>query len=173
MIIGTLFSKDETGQPKNKQAADFWIHSAQRRTYEQVIFAPGLEDPRYYNLWRGFAFSPSPGDWSLFRAHILENICASDESLYQYIFTWMADAVQNPSDRPGVALVFRGRQGTGKGVFCREFGSLFGQHFIHISQSRHLTGNFNNHLKDCLVLFADEAFWAGDKAGEGAPQGLS
>jgi hypothetical protein len=31
-----------------------------------------------------------------------------------------------------------------------------------------LVGHFNAHLKQAVVVFADEAFWAGDKAGEGA-----
>jgi hypothetical protein len=30
-----------------------------------------------------------------------------------------------------------------------------------------LVGNFNAHLQNAAVVFADEAFWAGDKAGEG------
>jgi hypothetical protein len=59
----------------------------------------------------------------------------------------------------------RGGRGTGKGMFVRAFGSIFGQHFTHISHSKHLTGNFNAHLEDCVVLFVDEGFWAGDKQG--------
>jgi phage/plasmid-associated DNA primase len=43
---------------------------------------------------------------------------------------------------------------------------------VHITQSRHLTGNFNAHLADCLFLFADEVTWGGDKPGEGALKGL-
>ena len=80
----------------------------------------------------------------------------------------MADAVQNPSQRPGTAIVLRGKQGVGKGIFCSEFGKLFGQHFVHVQHARHLTGHFNAHLKDALIVFADEAFWAGDKSAEGA-----
>ncbi|MGH6908377.1 MAG: primase-helicase family protein, partial [Aestuariivirga sp.] len=30
-----------------------------------------------------------------------------------------------------------------------------------------LAGRFNGHLHDCCILFADEAFWPGDKAAEG------
>lgn len=169
----TVTIQDENGNPQNRPAAKYWLSSPGRREYEQLIFAPGMpEDSRYFNLWRGFSCDPKPGDWSLFKSHIKENICSDDESLFQYVLAWMADAIQNPSERPGVALVLRGKQGTGKGIFCREFGSLFGQHFVHISQSKHLTGSFNGHLKDCLLLFADEAFWAGDKAGEGALKAL-
>ena len=61
----------------------------------------------------------------------------------------------------------RGRQGTGKGIFCTQFGRLFGQHFVHVERSSHLTGHFNSHLKDKLIVYADEAFWAGDKKAEG------
>jgi hypothetical protein len=39
---------------------------------------------------------------------------------------------------------------------------------VPVHHSKHLTGNFNAHLKGALIVFADEAFWAGDKAGEGA-----
>ena len=84
----------------------------------------------------------------------------------------MADAVQNPSSRPGVALAIRGQQGVGKGVFVNTFAKLFGPHFIHVTQSSHLVGNFNGHLKDKLLVFADEAFWAGNKQAEGVLKGL-
>jgi hypothetical protein len=35
-----------------------------------------------------------------------------------------------------------------------------------VSDARHIVGNFNAHLRDCVVLFGDEAFWAGDKRHE-------
>ena len=63
-------------------------------------------------------------------------------------------------------MVLRGGRGTGKGVVARAIGRLFGQHFVHVSHARHLTGNFNAHLAECVLLFVDEAFWAGDKQGE-------
>ena len=37
---------------------------------------------------------------------------------------------------------------------------------MQISNSGHLVGNFNNHLRDLVVLFADEAFYANDKKHE-------
>ena len=79
----------------------------------------------------------------------------------------MAQCVQEPEKRPGVAIVLRGKQGTGKGVFVIQFGKLFGKHFVHVTNPKHLLGNFNAHLKDALLVFADEAFWAGDQASEG------
>ena len=68
----------------------------------------------------------------------------------------MAQAVQQPAKRNGISLVFRGLQGTGKSVLVTQFGSLWGPHFFHARDWRQLTGNFNAHLKNISLLFADE-----------------
>jgi hypothetical protein len=69
-------------------------------------------------------------------------------------------------------VILRGDQGTGKGVMINALGSLFGRHYMHVSNSSHLVGNFNKHLRDCCLLFADEAFFAGDKKHEGVLKAL-
>ena len=66
----------------------------------------------------------------------------------------------------------RGEEGVGKGIFARFIVRAFGQHGIQISSAAHLVGNFNAHLRDCVVLFADEAFYAGDKQHEGRLKAL-
>ena len=43
---------------------------------------------------------------------------------------------------------------------------------MHISNAKHLVGNFNAHLRDCVMLFADEAFFAGDRSHEGVLKAL-
>jgi hypothetical protein len=152
--------------------ADRWLRHPGRRQYEAVVFAPQVEVPDAYNLWRGFGVEPRQGDCSLFISMVRDVICSGNDRLFQYVMSWCADAVQNPTDRPGVVLVMRGPQGIGKGFFATTVGGLFGAHFLHIRHSRHLVGNFNGHLANTLFLFADEAFWAGDKQGEGALKGL-
>jgi hypothetical protein len=72
--------------------------------------------------------------------------------------------VQHPAEPGEVAIVMRGDEGTGKGTLARAMMRILGQHAIAISNSKHLTGNFNAHLRDCVFLFADEAFFAGDRA---------
>ncbi len=161
-------NRDVFDGKKSVNAAQYWLRHQKRRQYEGLVFAPGQETPGYYNLWRGFAVEPKHGNCSLYLNHIRDVIASGDDEIYEYVIAWMADAVQNPARRPGTAIVLRGKQGVGKGVFCSEFGRLFGQHFVHVQHARHLTGHFNAHLKDALIVFADEAFWAGDKAAEGA-----
>jgi hypothetical protein len=62
--------------------------------------------------------------------------------------------------------VLRGGQGAGKGTTISLFADIFGQRALHVSHAKHVVGQFNAHLKDCVLLFADEAFYAGDKEHE-------
>jgi hypothetical protein len=148
--------------------ADYWWNHRNRRQYAGIVFDPESQTPDYYNLWTAFAVEPTAGDCQLYLAHIHDVVASGNDDIFDYLMAWMADAVQNPACRPGTAIVLRGKQGVGKGVFCTQFGKLFGPHFVHVQHARHLTGHFNAHLKDALVVFADEAFWAGDKTAEGA-----
>ncbi|PSD30142.1 hypothetical protein C7E12_09115, partial [Stenotrophomonas maltophilia] len=49
---------------------------------------------------------------------------------------------------------------------------LAGASGLHIANPSQLVGRFNSHLQNCILLFADEAFWAGDKAGESVLKAL-
>ena len=157
---------NKTGDTIYAPVGKWWLGHPMRREYGTVTFAPGYDIEGAYNLWKGFAFAARPGDCSLFLNHVRDNICRGDESTYEYLLSWMATAVQHPA-RPGYsAVVLRGRQGTGKGQFANHFGALFGRHFLPIRDSAHLFGQFNAHLRDCSILFADEALWAGNKKHE-------
>ena len=108
----------------------------------------------------------------IFRDHLLTNICSCDERLFQYLFAWFAQMVQKPREKPGVAIVLRGKRGTGKTTVGEVFGRLIRQHYYQVDSPTYITGRFNFHLASCLLLGADEATWAGDKAAEGRLKGL-
>lgn len=157
----------ENGQPIEKAAGAFWIDHPQRRQYDTIVFAPGHEVEDAYNLWRGFACDALPGNkHESFLHHLQNNVCSGNPEHYTYLLGWMARLVQHP-DGPGeVAVVLRGRRGTGKSFFAKMLGHLFGRHFLQVSDSKHLVGSFNAHLRDTVLLFGDEAFFAGDKKHE-------
>src|SRR5215469_10479105 len=144
----------------------WWINHSERTQYDGIVYAPGVESKRKINLWKGFACEPKDGDCNLYLQHVRENICGGHEEYFHYLIGWMAYAVQYPGKQGEVAVVLRGREGTGKGMFAHYFGTLFGPHFVHVSHASHLTGHFNAHLQYCSVLFADEAFFAGDRSHE-------
>ncbi len=170
--IRVQIATDEDGKGVFKPAGHWWTIHQQRRQYETIVFAPGREVADAYNLWQGFACEAIPGDCNLFLEHVRMNICQNNEEYYNYIIGWMARCVQQPDCAGEVALVLRGEMGTGKGVFAKGFGSLFGRHFLQVTDPKHLVGSFNSHLRDCVVLFGDEAFYAGDKKHESVLKGL-
>jgi hypothetical protein len=162
VAVGT----NDKGLPIEKPAGRWWVDHPDRRGFDTIVFAPGREVPNAFNLWTGFACEALPGDCSLFLQHLRDNICSGNAEHYEYVLSWMARCVQHP-DQPGeVALVLRGKMGTGKGLMAKVFGNLWGRHFMQVSDPKHLVGNFNAHLRDCVVLFGDEAFYAGDKKHE-------
>lgn len=156
------------GEPKVQGLGRWWLDHPDRRQYDGVVCDPGGNTPGYYNLWQGFAVEPRAGDWSLSKEHLYEHICTGNATLYDYVLAILAAGVQRPGDPAEVALVLRRARGTAKGIVARSYGGLFGQHFVHVAQARHLTGHFNAHLRDAVVVFADEPFFPGDKQSEGA-----
>lgn len=152
---------------KKIPAAQIWLNSPERREYDGVVFAPGKDVPRFYNLWVGFAVKPKRGDCSLYWDHLKKIICRGDEVHYQYVRKWMAHMIQRPAELPEVALVIRGKQGTGKNMMVGPLGKLLGSHYLMLSRMDQVTGRFTGHLKDGLLVFANEAIWGGDKQGEG------
>ena len=151
---------------ESRPLGEYWLGHADRRQYLGIVFHPGQETPGYFNLWRRFPVEPRQGDWSLMKQHLRTCICRGNEDHFGFLLGWAAAACQRLDEPAEVAVALRGRRGTGKGVFCRQFGALFGQHFVHVANSRHLVGNFNAHLQDAILVFADEAFEAGDKRAE-------
>lgn len=150
-------------------AGAFWLTHPNRRQYDGLTFQPNGPNviKGKLNLWQGWKIKPAPGDWTLMRAHIFEVLCAGDEESFQYLICWLAWCVQHPDRRAEVAAVFKGRRGTGKGTLGNAMCKIFGQHGIHISNADHLTGRFNNHMRDACFLFADEAYFPGTLSAEG------
>jgi hypothetical protein len=162
------------GKPTKTFTASEWLEWRNRRSFEGLAFAPsGKCPPHLYNMFRGFGVEPAPGNWDLMAEHILRVICDSNADVYQWVEAWLARIVQDPGGaRPGTAVVLKGGQGTGKGMFVSNFGKIIGPHFIHLTDQKQLTTNFNSLLADALVVYADEACYPGDKAAVGRLKGL-
>lgn len=167
---------ESDGNPRRSFLAPKWLMHPDRRQYTSLVFAPGKAQELpgrcpgelVYNLFRGFSVTPVKGDCSLFWDHVKNIVCARNKKHYIFVRKWMAHAVQKPWEVPGTALVMRGGQGTGKGTLANFLGKLFKENFITVTQSAHLTGKFNAHMAQALVVFADEVVWGGDKECAGA-----
>lgn len=177
----TLYSREKIctrvgadGRRQTQPLGKWWLSHPEGRSFtDGVVFLPHKEaPPGFLNLWRGFAYEPKPGSWQRLKDHLRYVLCAGDPACFTYVMGWLASAVQRPEIPAGVVLVFRGLTRTGKGILGHAMRRLFGQHGLHVSTSKHLVGHFNEHLRDCVFLFADEAFFAGDKANESTLKAL-
>ena len=167
--------KGDDWEEQQVQVGAHWLKWKHRRSFEGIDLVPGqptVLPGNFLNLWCGFAVEPKQGNWDRMKQHIVEVLADNDPVALDYIMRFAAWKVQNPGERSEVALVFRGDKGTGKGTFANALKRMFGQHGLQIFNSKHLVGAFNGHLRNCLLLFADEAFWAGDKQGESTLKGL-
>jgi hypothetical protein len=174
--VQTSVRKDGTDQdgapkmvPQYSSLGNYWLGSTKRRTYAggMALIPRGCVPEGVYNLWRGWGVDPKPGKWGTLAEFLLNVVCSGNQAHYKWLIRWMARCVQLPEKQAEVAFVMRGKKGIGKGSFAKIMQAFFRSHHVHISNARHVTGNFNAHLADCLFLFLDEALWAGDKSGEG------
>jgi hypothetical protein len=168
-------TKDKDGNTivKPSPIANVWIGHSHRRQFEGITFAPQGAPPGYFNLWSGFALKPSEkGSCERFKQHLLDNVCQDNVALYNWVFGWFADIFKNPAKKCGTSLALRGEMGTGKTIVGKTFGRLLGLHYVPVDDPRYIVGRFNAHLVRCLLLHADEAFWAGDHTAEGKLRGL-
>jgi phage/plasmid-associated DNA primase len=127
-------------------------------------------------MYQGLAIEPAAkkddNAWDRYRWHV-ENIIANDNpELIQYIWAFLAHLFQRPGQKPGVALVLKGPRGAGKGCFVDPLSRILGYHYARVDNQAHVTGRFNAHLENKIVVFVDEAFWSGDKSAEGALKGM-
>lgn len=149
--------------------ADVWLKSNNRRKYKGVMFDPRPTEVNndYYNLWKGFTKKPIQGNCNLYWEHVKENICSNSNESYQYIRKWISLVFQKPHE-VHTALVLCGSQGVGKNSFIDPLGTLLGPHYAPLSSIAELISNFNYHLKNAVLIHANEALWGGNKKDIGA-----
>jgi hypothetical protein len=153
-----------------------WATHAKTRIYMGgVVFRPGqAAGDDYYNTWQGFAVAPEENKALLqgIHKHIEEVICGGKQEMIDYFYDWVAYSFQNPDVPAMSALVLRGKKGSGKGIIGHFLSKIWGSHARYINNPKHLVGNFNALLADACFLFADEAFYSGDKKHECVLKGL-
>ena len=165
-----MYYEDERIQcsdSKFRSIADVWLLSPQKRKYHDITFDPTMnaktaEAEGFYNIWRGFALEAKQGDCSRYWKHLRDNICAGDEKAFIFVKGWLAYIFQHP-DKVHTALVICGSQGVGKNSFVEPLGVLLGSHYVLLNNISELISNFNFHLKNAVLIHANEAFWGGNK----------
>lgn len=171
MTMNQRISVQTATGAKAMPKSNIWLADEGRKQYwGGVHFRPDMpteyeETPGLlsYNMWRGWKKEPAPGDWSKLKEHIFKIVCSGNHAHNEWLLDWMADLFQDPMNPKGCAVVLHGIEGCGKGTFMEAMGRTMGRHYKHLTQEAHLTGNFNGHLQDALLIFADEVIYGGSR----------
>jgi len=164
-VLGKTITIGDVAYP----LAPFWLEWSGATKFNRIVFAPegskeqvGITD---YQTWHGFAVDAAPGKWDTTRAFIRDVICSGNESHERWLHNWLAALFQEPGQHGHVAVTLLGGQGIGKSVFCENvIGDVLPkEHFLALNDSKRLTSDFNAHLSERVVVFCDEAFFAGKK----------
>ncbi len=166
----------KTKKPKLeiKPFTTIWENSPTRRQYQGAEFEPfpgvdflgiALPEGTHYNDYTGLSISPSTGECDLIFDHIQHTLCKGSREGYEYVLNWIARMFQDPNKQGETALVFRSKQGAGKGVILeRILQKTFANHSVVFSDSRQLIDNFNGLLASSIYVYSNEAIWGGEKS---------
>jgi hypothetical protein len=180
-------------KPKLISLVDHWLEHPLTTRYDKVDYRVGIPQSDMgdvLNLWRGWPVGLRPG-WDdyhltldgpklvtdgpfdgplmperycdLFLDHMKHNMCGGDDDVFTYLLGWIADALWNPGPSE-TAVVLTGPQGSGKSLWAQFIMEFFGIHSITLDDPEQLTGKFNAHLQNKSFVFADEAFFSGNRA---------
>lgn len=115
------------------------------------------------NTWSGWAIPPIDREVTVdevewFTDYLLRVVCRSDKELYDWVLMWLADIFQNPSEKPGTALVLVGGQGAGKSVLFESIlRPIIGvAHSAKAGTVERLTSKFNSMMGGKLVILGEE-----------------
>lgn len=166
----------DEGKSVRKRYDTIWLDSRSRREYSDLVFEPTASNhavPKSaFNWWpEEYAIKAKrPREDSQLDnllCHLEHHVSRGDERRYEFLMALLADMVQRPGDKPGIALVLTGPQGAGKSIILNLMRQIFGDAALILDRAKQVTGDFTEHLYGVVLLGLEEAAWGGDLRNEG------
>ena len=139
----------------------FWA-SPSTHEFKKTAFSPILMPPDTINFWVE-PTEVSVGDWGEIRNFLLDVICDQNQTVLEYLLSYLAHMLQYPEIKPGIMVVLLGAQGTGKGTFFKLLAGIWPRTTLVVNDVDHVIGNFNAVLEQNYVVCMDEALFSGDR----------
>jgi hypothetical protein len=141
---------------------NFYIYPS-TRVYRSTCFNPDPAKAGELNLWSDPPIKPVAGDWSVLKSHLVDVVCSSCPTKSDYLTKFLAHMLQKPAEKPGVMIVLKGGQGTGKGALLQIVQRIWQGTSLFTSNIDHVVGRFTGALERSYVVLLDEALFKGDK----------
>ena len=130
-------------------------------TTMKLVPPPLVCDAWILNLFTGFAADKLADTQYVDIEIILKHItllCEDNKIYAEYVINFLAHLVQRPAELTRTALVFKGSQGAGKGLFFNWFAKkIIGQQYYYSTADPLNITLYNEHLNGKLLINLDEA----------------
>lgn len=149
---------------------DHWSVDVKHRLYRAIDFIPfnidkPIDDPNIYNVFEGF----NPDIYGEAMEHdrmmkkitpyldLVNALCDGEENA-SYFHKFIANIFQEPSNKPPVAIIFKGKQGTGKNMVLDAIGNMLNKtHYITSSKPSDFFGEHAEGYYRKLLVNLNEA----------------
>lgn len=169
-FVQTLAGHSITTQSGRVSVSQVFLNSLQRTVVSGFSIDPNqgkifLDENgrKVVNLWRGWNIPPHDGhvddaEVAWFIEYIVRVVSRGDTDLADWIFDWLADIFQNPTQKPGTMLVLVGEQGAGKSALCENIlRPIIGDaHMTKASSIDRITSKFNAQMAGKLLIQGEE-----------------
>ena len=172
---------DDVATPVRKFVNVFqeWLGWTQANRKAVVVFDPSPNaSQKDYNLWTGYqaaSFGIIQSDHYLdtWNEYLHDALAPGEADAAEYIENWLAQMIQIPWFKPGVAVAVASKgKGTGKSILAEMVRNMIGKHYIRIFAKHQLIGQFTGHLADKMFANAEESCFVGDSAANNALKNL-
>lgn len=142
---------------------DKWSCDPSQRIYRKYDFVPFVTKPPrsdIFNMFMGFnpvIFGEGESNLTVWFDLCLA-LCGDNEADAAYFHQFLANLFQEPTKRPPVAIVFKGKQGTGKNMALDTIGNMIGNdHYITSSKPSDFFGDHAEGFYRKLLVNINEA----------------
>jgi len=163
--------EDRRGNLVNMPYSQAWLQHVDRAEATRVYFSSKDDElaTQALNLYVPTEPRPDPSGparpWK-FLKFVYHVICKRRPREFKVLMNMLAELVQFPERPWGRALVLQGEKGVGKTKFGEFVCDLMPAHAVIHTNYEHAMTKFNEWLDGCVVVFFDEALYAGDRKHE-------
>jgi len=162
-----VFDKDKN-EYKKKDFINTWLKDGDKREYNNLDFYPNISKcPKtIYNTFKDFKVNNNKYtdeeledvDISPILDHIKMVLVNGDAAGYEYVLKWCANIFQKPDELSRVALIFKSKEGVGKGIFMDLLSEIIGESYSKsITGAKNVFGAFNGIAENQLLINLNEA----------------
>tara|TARA_R110002124_G_scaffold261447_1_gene427317 strand:+ start:1333 stop:3699 length:2367 start_codon:yes stop_codon:yes gene_type:complete len=146
-----------------------WLSDSERRCYINIGWIPyngtyRQDNKRIFNLFNGYSTiitRPLPNNVDKKIAPLLDvllNLCEGNQKNLDFLIHYLAHRVQKPQEKLPYAIIFTGRQGTGKDTLLYAMGKIFGSQYVNSdSNLQNFVGTHAEGLCEKLMVAFNES----------------